>query len=696
MAALAAFPTLQPGATSTPPPSALWSPNLTAPYPTNAPWQNFVLNSGTAPEPVAPYLVQLNDTGVTVCYPTRSVQSAYIAQIFVANIMLSVLEGLAARHVVAYDDMSVTVLYGGRLKVPLVRGSPYVTFLLNAATPVLTTVHAVVGLTASSGGTKHRVAFNNGQTWVIYSSSPVSFASDGQSLMAAAPFHGVLRVALLPAGAPAGVEGLLDAHSPVYPTGGSASFAHFGATYVWQSDSWQRGLAPSNLLMLSMPVHRAILVETLKVSQPGVSHPPPPHAAPPPPPPDCQLSSKLALQAAAAAQPSQLAFETIDGPGLGEVGNKWVLQMPAVNIGWHSANGISDPAGKAAVSDAVKQDITALAPITTASDYDFGKQAARAARLALIAEEVGLVAEVAVAGAFLEAALTPWLEGTAAGNAFAYDAAWGGVVTTNGAQNQGADYGNGMYNDHHFHYGYFLYAAAVLAKLNSTWGAAHRVAVRALTADFLSPARTAAGFPRLRHFDAFALHSWASGLTEFADGRNQESSSEAVGAYYAASLVGHAYADLALADLAATLATLEARAAQVYWHIAPASVLYDPAFAKANAIVGVLWANKRDSGLWFAESERYEIRVGIQVLPITPYTQRLFGGDGGAFARRAVGWALPAMAAGGAAVTDAWRGFVWALQGTYDVGAALGNVHALTEFDSGNSLSNLLWWLYSR
>ena len=30
--------------------------------------------------------------------------------------------------------------------------------------------------------------------------------------------------------------------------------------------------------------------------------------------------------------------------------------------------------------------------------------------------------------------------------------------------------GAGMYNDHHFHYGYHIYTAAVLARADPAWG----------------------------------------------------------------------------------------------------------------------------------------------------------------------------------------------------------------------------------
>jgi endo-1,3(4)-beta-glucanase len=53
----------------------------------------------------------------------------------------------------------------------------------------------------------------------------------------------------------------------------------------------------------------------------------------------------------------------------------------------------------------------------------------------------------------------------------AYDTNWRGVVSTamfeTGDPNQ--DFGNGFYNDHHFHFGYFVHAAAVIGYLDPAW-----------------------------------------------------------------------------------------------------------------------------------------------------------------------------------------------------------------------------------
>ncbi|MCI57921.1 beta-glucan-binding protein, partial [Trifolium medium] len=50
-------------------------------------------------------------------------------------------------------------------------------------------------------------------------------------------------------------------------------------------------------------------------------------------------------------------------------------------------------------------------------------------------------------------------------------------------------------------------------------------------------------YTRLRCFDLYKLHSWAGGLIEFADGRYQKGTSEAINAYYSATLIGLAYGD---------------------------------------------------------------------------------------------------------------------------------------------------------
>lgn len=52
-----------------------------------------------------------------------------------------------------------------------------------------------------------------------------------------------------------------------------------------------------------------------------------------------------------------------------------------------------------------------------------------------------------------------------------YDDTWKGLVSRAGLTggDPGSDFGNSFYNDHHFHYGYFIYTAAVVGTLDPGW-----------------------------------------------------------------------------------------------------------------------------------------------------------------------------------------------------------------------------------
>ncbi len=107
---------------------------------------------------------------------------------------------------------------------------------------------------------------------------------------------------------------------------------------------------------------------------------------------------------------------------------------------------------------------------------------------------------------------------------FGYDPDWRGIV------GQTPAFGSELFNDHHFHYGYFLYAAGVLAAHDPSVIDDLRPVMTLLAADIAGSADTGIT-PQWRPYDAYASHSWAAGTSEFADGNNQESSSEAVTAW---------------------------------------------------------------------------------------------------------------------------------------------------------------------
>ena len=153
---------------------------------------------------------------------------------------------------------------------------------------------------------------------------------------------------------------------------------------------------------------------------------------------------------------------------------------------------------------------------------------------AMVEESASSVAEVSlpsdddVAGLLddLQRAVEIWLKpgGKKAKGAeaeFLYDTSWGGLVNcgcnftfTRGHEGDGGcsnsypdcpavedvneDFGNAFYNDHHFHYGYHIYAAAVVAKHRPEWGREYFQRVLLYIRDIANPSPEDKNFPAFR------------------------------------------------------------------------------------------------------------------------------------------------------------------------------------------------------
>ncbi|ORX67935.1 hypothetical protein DL89DRAFT_269106, partial [Linderina pennispora] len=212
----------------------------------------------------------------------------------------------------------------------------------------------------------------------------------------------------------------------------------------------------------------------------------------------------------------------------------------------------------------VKTDAQALPPIEhlPRDPYFFGKAAARAARIALIADEIGEPATRRLRG---------WSHGSVGRNAnpLVFDTEWHGLISTDGLHDSNADFGQGRYNDHHFHYGYF--------------------------AD--------GHFPAMRNFDFFDGHF-------------------PINAYYAAYLYALATGRTQLAWYVRAILQLEARTSRIYWHVGDiGSSIYPDTYSNDKAIVGILWAGKYDFATFFSADPA--CIYGIQFLPYTPATALL-------------------------------------------------------------------------
>ncbi|KAK7381134.1 hypothetical protein VNO78_33660 [Psophocarpus tetragonolobus] len=237
-----------------------------------------------------------------------------------------------------------------------------------------------------------------------------------------------------------------------------------------------------------------------------------------------------------------IKYRSIDGDLIGFVGYSWVLEADPVFVSWHSTKGVKEDCSDEIASSLCKDgEGLNSSSITLTSSYFYGKLIARAARLALIAEELCYFDVIPKVRKFLKETIEPWLDGTFRGNAFLHDRKWGGIVIKQASTDASAEHGFGIYNDHHYHLG------------------------------------------------------------------------EAVNGYYAAALMGLAYGDAQLVSLGSTLTALEIQGTKMWWHVEEGGTLmYEEEFTQDNRIMGVLWSNKRDTGLWFAPAESKECRLGIQ------------------------------------------------------------------------------------
>lgn len=263
---------------------------------------------------------------------------------------------------------------------------------------------------------------------------------------------------------------------------------------------------------------------------------------------------------------------------------------------------------KAAIATQVRADVAATGAF--ASDTYFGgKNLYRAATLVVLGEQVGAKDDVADLRARTEKALQEWAEpqGCASRDArcFAYDEQVRSVI------GKTPSFGSDQLNDHHFHYGYLLSAAGLLAKGDP--GLADRLRpVLDLVGQDIAAARPSDQLPQLRVFDPYMGHSWASGTSPFADGNNQESGSEAVNAWNGLALWAAASGQDALGTEATWLMSTEAASVRAYWT--------DPDLSSFGAfthqVVALNWGGKRDYATWF--SPEPSAMLGIQLIPMNP------------------------------------------------------------------------------
>ncbi|WP_225408528.1 discoidin domain-containing protein [Stigmatella hybrida] len=119
--------------------------------------------------------------------------------------------------------------------------------------------------------------------------------------------------------------------------------------------------------------------------------------------------------------------------------------------------------------------------------------------------------------------------------------------------------------DHHFTYGYYVFASAVLATYDPSFRTQYGAMVEHLIRDYANPSRTDTLYPFFRSFDPYEGHSWAGGYADNNNGNNQEAAGESlfgwVGQYLWGVLTGNtAYRDAGIYGF-----TTELKAVEQYW-----------------------------------------------------------------------------------------------------------------------------------
>ena len=314
--------------------------------------------------------------------------------------------------------------------------------------------------------------------------------------------------------------------------------------------------------------------------------------------------------------------------------------------------------------------------------YENGKAMGRFSHLVHIADQLGATAERDHFLAQLKNRLEDWF--TAGGaQEYVYLDAWD--VMTGYPSGYGAD---NQINDHHFHSSYAIMSAATVARFDPAWAAQDQWGgmVNLLIRDSNSWDREDDRFPFLRTFDAYAGHSWAAGHGDFAEGNNQESSSESMNFASAVVLWGEATGQDEIRDLGVYLHTTEAAAVDQYWFDVDDAVFPE---AYPHVAIGMVWGGKGVHSTWFGGQP--EFIHGINILPVT--SGSLYLGSHPDYVTRNYDEIVAER--GGQPVV--WKDVLWQYLALGDPARALSYYFADRDYEpfDGESRAHTMHWLFN-
>jgi endoglucanase Acf2 len=363
--------------------------------------------------------------------------------------------------------------------------------------------------------------------------------------------------------------------------------------------------------------------------------------------------------------------------------------------------GIKEGPGAAEVGDLLKADMRKRRELIPGrenkdnwrtSAYWQGKGLTRATQLAAVAEQQGdndardqLLA--------LSRERMEWWFGGAGRSYFHYNKALGTMVTY-----PDEFFAAEEMNDHHFHYGYWIRAAAELTMRDPAWGAKDKWGgmVDLLVADIANPQRGGTDFPFLRPFDPYSGFSMASGVGLYDFGNGQESTSEAINAWASLILWGEVTGNRELRDLGIYLYTTEIDAVSHYWFDVHKQV-FPPEYKNVEAswVFGGRYAHKT----WWTDEPRQT--KGINLLPITTFSTYL--GRDPDYVKRNVDALKPETASYNAIgkfppnppPKDVWQDIFAKYLALADPAAALAQWDRFGSVEVGDTRTHTLHWMQS-
>lgn len=185
---------------------------------------------------------------------------------------------------------------------------------------------------------------------------------------------------------------------------------------------------------------------------------------------------------------------------------------------------------------------------------------------------------------------------------------WGALVGYD------TSYDSDTFNDHHFHYGYFTYAGALLALVDDDFRAKYGEMLKLVAKDYANWDRTDKRFPWLRTFSPWSGHSYAGGLGNTGNGNGQESTSEAMQGWGGVYLLGVALGDKEMRDAGIFGWVTESKGVAEYWFDRDKEnidrTLYKHPYCSNLTAAGIGWWT------WFSGDPVW--MHSIQWMPISP------------------------------------------------------------------------------